>query len=165
MEAIFPMFNKSSISYLSRFGIIASILYCIPVIFFIKDHRFADTWLLYLGSGIFLVTIFAFGIIYGGKTNSQPSKLYNGFVVTTLGVIFSCILILLLTLIFAPGVFGIGSDSDIVRQTPAAISKNNAHGLLFMMLADAVIINFSAGTFSAVMTRSKNEEKKLPSNE
>ena len=70
-----------------------------------------------------------------------------------------------MTLIFAPGVFGIGSSRDVVRQTPAAISKNNGHGLLFMMLADAIIINFCAGTFSAVMTRSKNEEKKLPANE
>ena len=71
-----------------KFGIIASILYCIPVIFFIKDHRYADTWLLYLGSAIFLMCIFVFGIIYGGKMNDRPSKVYNGFIVTTLGLFF-----------------------------------------------------------------------------
>jgi hypothetical protein len=158
-------FNKSSIVYLSRFGIIASALYCIPVIFFLKDQRYTDTWLLYLGSAIFLMCIFIFGIVYGGKIPSQTSKKYNGFIVTTLGVIFSCILILTLTLIFAPGVFNFGSSPDELLQTPAAIAKNNGHSLLFMMLADAIIINFCAGTFAAVMTRSKNEEKKLPANE
>ena len=157
--------NKSTIAYLSRFAIISSVLYSIPVIFFLKDQRYSDTWLLYLGSAIFLMCIFIFGIVYGGKTTNQTSKKYNGFTVTTLGVIFSCILILLLTLIFAPGVFNIGPAPDVMKQTPAAIAKNNGHGLLFMMLADAIIINFCAGTFAAVMTRSKNEEKKLPANE
>lgn len=157
--------NKSSIAYLSRFGIISSVLYCIPVVFFLKDQRYTDTWLLYLGNAIFLMCIFIFGIVYGGKKNNQTSIKYNGFTVTTIGVIFSCILILLITLIFAPGVFNIGSSADLLKQTPAAISKNNGHSLLFMMLADAIIINFCAGTFAAVMTRSKNEEKKLPANE
>jgi len=157
--------NKSSIAYLSRFGIISSVLYCIPVIFFLKDQRYTDTWLLYLGSAIFLVCIFIFGIVYGGKMNNGTSKKYNGFAVTTLGVIFSCILILLLTLIFAPGIFDIGSGHDVLMQTPAAISKNNGHSLLFIMLADAIIVNFSAGAFATVMARSKNEEKKLPANE
>ena len=158
-------FGKSSIGYLSRFGIISSVLYCIPVIFFLKDQRYTDTWLLYLGSALFLMCIFIFGIIYGGKTVNQTSKVYNGSIVTILGVIFSCVLILLLTFIFAPGVLGIGSAPDILEHTPPAVSKTNGHGLLFMMFADAIIINFCAGIFATVMTRSKNEEKKLPPNE
>ena len=157
--------NKSSINYLSRFGIISSVLYCIPVVFFLRDQRYTDTWLLYLGSAIFLICIFIFGIVYGGELPGETSKVYNGVTVTGPVIIFSCILILLLTLILAPGVFDIGSARDEVRQTPAAISKNGTHGLLFMVLADAIIINFCEGTFATVMTRSKNEEKKLRANE
>ncbi len=157
--------DKSSVLYLSRFGIISAVLYCLPVILFLKDRQYTDTWLLYLGSAIFLICIFVFGIVYGGKKNVQSSKKYNGFVVTVLGVIFSCILILLLAFILAPGVFGIGSANDVLQQTPAAITKKNEHGLLFMMLGDAAIVNFCKKIFFAVMTRSKNEEKKLPPNE
>ena len=157
--------NKSSLLYLSRFGIISSVLYCIPVVLFLRDERYTETWLLYLGSAIFLVCIFSFGLMYGGKKNDDPNKIYNGFVVTTLGVIFSCILILLLTLVFAPGVFNIGSANDVLRQTPAALSKNAGHGLLFSMLTNAIIVNFSAGTFASVMARGKNAENKLPPNE
>lgn len=159
------MLKKSSLLYLSRFAIISSILYCIPVIFFLKDHTYSDTWLLYLGSAIFLACIFIFGIIYG-KKNPQPSGNYNGFGVTILGVIFSCFIILILTLLLAPDVFNLGSsNSEVLTQTPAAIGKKNEHGLLFMMLANASIVNFCAGTFATVMTRSKNAEKNLPPNE
>ncbi|MGZ4049298.1 MAG: hypothetical protein ACXVNN_08040 [Bacteroidia bacterium] len=134
------------------------------MILFLKDRRYTDTWLLYLGSAIFLICIFTFGIIYGGKKNDQTFKVYNGFVVTTLGVIFSCVLIFLLTLLFAPGVFNIGSANDVLRQTPPALSKKNSYGLLFTTLANAVIINFCAGTFATVLARGKTEENKLPSN-
>ncbi len=68
------MLNKSSILSLSRFGIISSILYSIPVIFFLKDQRYNDTWFLYLGNAVFLICIFIFGIVYGGKKINQASK-------------------------------------------------------------------------------------------
>lgn len=157
--------TKSNIIYLSRFGIAAAILYTIPLIFFLKDKRFSDTWLLYLASALFMMCIFVFGILYAGKNHADSSQMYNGFIVAILGVIFSCILILLLTLLLTPDVFGIGSANDTLKQTPPAMSKTGTHGILFEMLADALIINFCAGIFSAVMTRSKAEERKLPPNE
>ncbi len=156
---------KPSTLYLSRFGIVLAIAYTIPVIFFLKDRRFSDVWLLYLGSAIFLFLSFVFGIIFGSKNKDNPQKKYNGFTVTIIGVIFSVVLILILTLILAPDVYGIGSANDVLHQTPPAITTSGNHGILFMMLADAIIINFAAGTFSAVIAKSKNEEKKLPSNE
>jgi len=159
------MNNKSRIAYLSRFGIAAGIVYCIPLIFFLKDRRFADTWLLYLGSALFLIITFTFGIVYGSRQNDDPRKSYNGFTVAVLGVIASIILILLLTLLLAPDVYGIGSANDVLHQTPAAMNNTGNHGILFVMLANAVLINLAAGAFSAVMSRGKNAENKLPPNQ
>lgn len=159
------MLNKSSLIYLSRFAIIPAVLYCLPVIFFLKDRRFSDTWLLYVGSGLFLSCIFVFGIMFGGKADKAPHHSYNGFIVTILGVIFSCILILILSLIITPEVFHFGSGNDVLQQTPAAISKSGTHGLLFILLANAIIVNFLGGIFSTVMAKGKNAEKNLPPNE
>jgi hypothetical protein len=156
--------DKSNVIYLSKFGIAAAILYIIPVIFFLKDRRFSDLWLLYLGSALFLLALFSFGIMYAGK-NAGSSKAYNGFVVTISGVVFSCIFILIFTLILAPDVFGIGSANDALRHAAPAIGSSGNHNILFIMIASAVIINFCAGMFSAVMTKSKAEENKLPANE
>jgi hypothetical protein len=157
------MLKRSSIFYLSRFGIFSAVLYCIPVIFFLKDKKFSDTWLLFLGNALFLFSIFIFGAIYSRKKNNKASKVFNGFAVTFAGVIFSCILILLLTLVFAPNVYHIGSSNEVLQQTPAAITKKNEHGLLFIMLANALIGNFFAGTFATTIAKSSAEKEKLPS--
>lgn len=118
-------------------------------------------WLLYLGNAIFLVCLFIFGTIYTVK-EGDSTKSYNGFLVTTLGVIISCIFIFLLIFIFAPGIFNIGHTQGVLQQTPATFSKNNKQGVLFILFANSIIGNFTAGTFSAILTRSKAEEKKLP---
>ncbi len=155
------MFKKPNLIYLSRFAIVSAALYCIPVIFFLKDEKYSQSWLLYLGNAIFLLSIFIFGIIYAFKEGNS-TKTYNGFTVTLLGVVFSCVLVFFLIFIFAPGIFNIGSSTDVLQQTPASIAKNNNHGILFFLFADATIGNFTAGSFSAILTRSKAEEKKLP---
>ena len=159
------MDNKSKIGYLSRFGIAAGIVYSIPLIFFLKDRRFEDTWLLYLGSALFLAVTFTFGMVYGSRKNGNQYRVYNGFMVAILGVISSLILVLLFTLILAPDVYGIGSANDALRQTPAAMNNTGNHGILFVMLTNAALVNFAAGTFSAVMSKSKNAENKLPPNQ
>jgi hypothetical protein len=155
------VFKKKSILYLSRFAIIAAILYCIPVIFFLKSEKFSQTWLLYLGNALFLFCLFIFGILYGSKNNNL-SKRYNGFTVTILGVIFSCILIFVLIFIFAPGIFNIGSSNGVLQQTPAAITKKNNHGIIFILFADAIIGNVTAGSFSTVFAKSESADKSLP---
>lgn len=159
------MLNKTLLKYLSGFAIIPAILYSIPVLIFLKDKRFSDTWLLYVGSALFLCCIFAFGILYGGKKLVVPNHTYNGFVVTILAVIFSCIFILILSLIITPEVFHLGSGNDALRQTPAAITQTGTHGILFILLANALIINFCGGMFSTVMAKGKNAENNLPPNE
>ena len=156
------LFKRSSVSYVSRHGIISAVLYCIPLVFFLQEKKFSGTWLLYLGNALFLFCIFIFGIIFTRKQHNE-SKNFNGFGITLAGVIFSCIIILLLTLVFAPNVYHIGSSNEVLQQTPAAITKKNEHGLLFIMLANALIGNFCAGTFATIIAKSSAEKEKLPS--
>jgi hypothetical protein len=156
--------DKSSIFYLSRFGLIPAILYCVPILFFLKERRFYDTWLLYVGSALFLACIFTFGILYGGKSNNNPDHVYNGYAVTMLGVIFSCIIILLLSALLTPEVFSTGTGNEALQQTPGSITRSGEHGMLFMLLANAILINFFGGIFSTVMTKGEIAEKNLPPN-
>lgn len=155
------MLKRSSIVYLSRFSIFSAALYCIPVVFFLKDEKYSDTWLLFLGNALFLFCIFILGVINSREKNNNAS--FNGFTITIIGVIFSCIIILLLTLVFAPNVYHIGSSSEVLQRTPAAITQKNQHGLLLMMLANAIIGNFCAGTFAALIAKSTFQKEKLPS--
>lgn len=157
------MLKRSSIFYLSRFSIFSAVLYCIPVVFFLRDKKFSDTWLLFLGNALFLFSIFVFGAIYARKKNNETATVFNGFAVTFIGVIFSCILILLLAFVFAPNVYHLGSSNEVLQQTPSAITKKNEHGLLFIMLSNALIGNFCAGSFATIIAKSSAEKEKLPS--
>jgi hypothetical protein len=149
------MLNNKTFRYLNRFAIVLAIAYIIPVIFFLKDRRFSDTWLLYVGSGLFLVISFLFGILYGhGNADGSPIP-YNGFTVAILGVIFSVILIILFTLLLAPDIFGIGVHHAF-RQMPPEMTPNWPGRILFILIFDAVVMNFAAGTFSALMTKGLN---------
>ncbi len=154
----FIMFKKTELVNLSKYAIIPAVLYCIPLIFFIKNETYTQTWLLYFGNALFLACIFIFGVIENRKKNTNSSIPYNGWTVTIIGVSFSCILILLFLLAFY-----IGSTREVLQQTPAAISHKNTHGLLFMLFANALMGNFAAGAFATLMAKSASQKDQVAS--
>lgn len=143
--------NRVSFLKHGKYGILPALLFCIPIIFFIKDEQFSQAWLLYLGNALFLVYIFLFVLNYSKISNEKLSGLNAGFAVTFIGIFFSLILTIICILIFAPGLFNIGSANQTLHDTPAALPSNNDHGVLLMLLADIVIGNVVAGSFASVM--------------
>ena len=152
------MLKRSSVFHLSSFSLLSAGLYCIPVIFFLKDKKFSESWLLFLGNALFLFCIFILAAIYSRKNNNDQKK-FNGFTITFTGVILSCIMILLLALVYVPDVYHAGFSNTVLRQSPPTIP----HGLLFMILANALIGNFCAGTFATIIAKSAAEKENLPS--
>ncbi|MEP6949696.1 MAG: hypothetical protein ABI863_10500 [Ginsengibacter sp.] len=147
------MAKKLAFINLIKYGILPAISYCIPVLFFIREDTYSDTWLLYLGNGLFLACMFILGVVYNRKKNINGSVSYNGWVITVISVVLACILILVLLVLFAPGVYHISSTSEIFQQAPAAISKKGSGALLFMLFANAIIGNFCAGTFATLIAK------------
>ena len=154
----YVMLKRSSVFHLSSFSLLSAGLYCIPVIFFLKDKKFSESWLLFLGNALFLFCIFILAAIYSRKNNNDQKK-FNGFTITFTGVILSCIMILLLALVYVPDVYHAGFSNTVLRQSPPTIP----HGLLFMILANALIGNFCAGTFATIIAKSAAEKENLPS--
>jgi hypothetical protein len=113
---------------------------------------YSETWLLYLGNALFLFYIFIFGIFYSKRPGSQTLSLNSGLAVTFDGIFFSCVLVVLSILVFAPGLFGIGSSDHILKNTPAALPDNHSHGIIFIIFASATIGNFAAGSFSSILS-------------
>src|SRR6476620_2218965 len=124
------MLKKISLHFI-KYSILPAILYIIPLIIFMLDKTFSETWLLFLGNALFLCYIFAFGVYYAKQQNKITSPLNAGLAVTLTGIIFTCILVLMVILIFAPGVFHIGSSRPL-EDTPAALPNKNSHGVIFM---------------------------------
>ena len=153
--------KRKSVLSLSKYGIIAAVLYCIPLIFFIKSDKFSSTWLLYLGNALFLFYSFIFVAFFAEKNDSEISPLNAGMTVTITGIIFSCILSLVCVLLFAPGLFHIGTGNEVLEKTPAALPTNNSHGIWILIFANVIIGNITAGTVGSVLARSATQKRKV----
>ena len=144
-----------------KYSILPAILYIIPLIIFILDKTFTQAWLLYLGNALFLCYIFVFGVYYAKQQNNRTSPLSAGLAVTLIGIIFTCILVLVVIVIFAPGMFHIGSSIQALENTPAALPNKNSHGVIFMLFSSAIIGNFTAGSVSSVLAAGATKHTKM----
>ncbi len=157
------MFKKFPL-YLSRYSVIPAILYIIPVIFYLRDESFSQTWLLYLGNAFFLSYLFIFEFLFFRQQHNTSSPVNAGFAVTISGIIFSCIFIILAVAILAPALFQIGSSHETFSSKPPAFSQKTHFGIWFILFANATIGNFVAGSFSAVLSAALIKQNKLPGN-
>ncbi len=144
----------------SRHGILPALLFCVPIIFFIKDEQFSQAWLLYLGNALFLFCIFILVLTWPKTGKEKISPLNAGFSATFAGIIFSIILSIICILIFAPGLFDIGSANQTLHDTPAALPSKYDHGVLLMLLGDIVVGNVVAGSFASVMASASMRRNK-----
>jgi cobalamin synthase len=143
------------------YAIISSIVYLIPAIIFIEKETFAAIWLLYLGNAFFLVSIFAFMLIYKAPSNKNTAKLFmlfSGHIVTVMAIILSCVLLLIIILVVKPSFFETSVQKNITRA-PA-----NTNGLTFSLYVDAIFGNMAAGSFASIITSfaSRSKYKQTP---
>jgi uncharacterized membrane protein len=137
-----------------KFAALAAIVYCIPVIFFLRGGDYTDAWLLYIGNFLFLfpIMLFLFRFNWQRKQNaSSVSMLSAGHITTAIGVIMSCILCLILMLIMVPGYLQSGTADKVLQDAPANMVDDKTNGLSFMVFADAIFGNVSTGSFISII--------------
>ena len=148
--------------YLSKYSIVPAVLYIVPAIIFLRDETFSQTWLLYVGNALFLCYVFLFELLLFNRQHITNSSITAGLAVTITGVIISCVLVLLCTLLFAPGLFHLGSSGIGLTNKPPALAQKSTFPIWFILFATATIGNFSAGAFSSIMTGTVLKDKSVP---
>jgi hypothetical protein len=148
--------------YLIKHSILSAIFYIIPVVIFIKNEKFSETWLLYLGNALFLFYVFIFVVYYGKQQNIKTSPIMAGLAITLIGIIFSCVLALAAIFIFAPGVFDIGTLNHALQNTPPTFSAKHSHGIIFILFANATIGNFTTGSVASLLSWAATKQTKTP---
>jgi hypothetical protein len=76
--------------------------------------------------------------------------LIAGHITSVLGVILSVILSLIILVLFVPGLFSSTPDT-VLEKAPAMGDTGNTHGLVFMVLLNAIIGNIAAGSFASLV--------------
>jgi len=137
-----------------KYSIVPAIIASVPAIFFIKDDKFTQTWLLYLGDGIFLFSIITIMLIMSRKTHYEAatgSLLIAGHTITVFGIIVICLITFILLLFYVPDLFHLGNTKEVLKQAPANIVFDKTHGLLYILFVNAVIGTFAAGSFATLI--------------
>src|SRR3954468_4361001 len=149
------MLDRASLLLYFKHSLFCALLASIPMIFFVRDAKFTETWLLYLGDGLFLFSLFISLILLSKKVGDNASTGYMlmaGHAVTVIAVIIISLITFIVLLVYAPGLLNMGDAYKTLKQAPANTVEDNTRGLLFILFVNAVIGTFSAGSFTSVVT-------------
>jgi amino acid transporter len=144
---------------------IAAVAFCIPVFFYINMANYTETWLLYLGSFLFLVVMW-FDTTYEnkrrGENESMVTMVFATNVTTIVGIIFSCIICFIMLSVLVPNYLGAGNAEKVMVREPASSIDDKTNGLSFKVFMAATVINFCAGAFVGIIlpfTAKRNQTK------
>jgi len=135
------------------FAVIAAIVYCIPVFFFIREANYTQSWLLYVGNFLFLFVIVAFLVSFNRKRNENAGSVTMvaaGHITTIMGILSALVLSALLLVIFIPGIFH-AEAGKVLQNAPANTEHGNTNGLVFKVFANAIVGNMATGSFVSIM--------------
>lgn len=148
------MFKKVNWLPYIKFGMLAALIYCIPVYFFLRDAVFQEAWLLYFGNLLFLIVIVAFLFNFNHKRKENAGTvvmLTAGHITTGIGIILACLFSFIMLWIFIPDIFQPGMTDKVLKSAPANTVEDKTSGLAFMVFANAIVGNVSAGSFVSIV--------------
>ena len=148
------MFTIKNLRKYLPYSAISVFLYAIPATIFVFRANFTSAWLLYLGNFLFLFGI-AYSIWQMNRTRNEDagavSLVIGGHITTVMGILIACLFMLLIMALVIPGFFHAGYAFKVLQKAPANIVEDNTNGLRFMVVANAIVGNMSAGSFVSII--------------
>jgi hypothetical protein len=150
-----PLLNKQHLRQYLLYGSAAALVYIIPYLIFLIQNEYENFYILFIGSGLFMLAIF----IYTLKLIRQPydkkrtlSMIFAGHFATITGVLIAAVLVVIIFLFFFPNVFTTTQPDKIVEDLPAAMRSDKPSGVLFPILFITTLGNFGVGSFISLIT-------------
>ena len=155
MFMINPLLNKQHLRQYLLYGLAAAVVYIIPYIIFLIRNDYENFYLLFVGSGLFMLAIF----IYTLKLIRQPydkkrtlSMIFAGHFATITGVLIAAFLVITILSLFFPHLFTTTYADKIVKDLPPAMRSGKPSGVLFPILFITTLGNFGVGSFISLIT-------------
>lgn len=155
-----PVTNNRHIREYIVYGIIAAVLYLLPVLYLLFQNKYQNLYMLFIGNALFMATIFYYeyyliGHPYDGKR--AVSMLMAGLLATLTGLIIAGVIVTILMFILFPHLFSQHAANDVLSQANSAAKTPYPSGFLFMILLDVVLGNASVGAFASILTSYVNK--------
>ena len=166
------MFKK--INWLSSFrsATIAALLFCIPAFIYIKRADFTTSWVLFMGSILFLFAMAFFTFRENKKRGGNESTVtlvFAAHVTTIIGVLIACAVCFLLLVLLVPGYLQPAPAQKLLVNEPASVVMDKTNGLSFNLFLAATVLNFAGGSiagitvpFYAKRNQTKDNREPLP---
>lgn len=148
------MFKKEYASQYLKFGALAAFLFCVPMVIFVASAKFANTYLLYVGNVLFLLSIVFFMLSFNkkkGEDTSTQTMIAAGHITTLTGIIFSVLVSIIAIIVFLPDVFGLSGTDRVLQNAPASTGTGDTHGMVFMLFMNSILGNLVAGSVPSIL--------------
>jgi multisubunit Na+/H+ antiporter MnhC subunit len=167
-----PLYNRKHIIEYLLYGLFAAIVYIIPVLFFLKDSRYENFYYLYIGNALFagMITWHAFQLLYRPYDGKRSvTMLVAGNLTVLTGILICCIFIWIAMFMYSPELFSKTATANILRDAPPTIQPHMPAQLSFMLMLNAIVVNFGTGAFVSVIMsyagkRNQTKDKPTPLN-
>lgn len=137
-----------------KYSILPSIIASVPMVFFIRDPTFSQTWLLYLGDAFFLFSMIVVMLVLSKNAQNNAGTgalLIAGHTITISSIILICVITFIMLLIYIPDLLITGNTQKALKQTPPNMVLDKTHGLMFVLFMNAVFGTGTAGSFASII--------------
>lgn len=149
-----PFINKQHLKDYLIYGGMAALFYLVFLFYHLKADDYKSAYLLYIGNVAFAIPI----LLYNLKLIKRPyhkeravAMSGSAHIATAMGTLLSVVLGALLMLSFHPNIFSTTPSTDALTNAPSNTSMDRPAGWLFMVCINALLINFSVGSFISLM--------------
>lgn len=150
-----PLFDSRHFMEYFLFGLTAAFLYCSMFYLHIREKDYESSYLLYIGNALFCLPILIYNIRLFGKPYDKKrtvTMLIASHLASLVGTILSIIFSIILMLIFYPNMLSSAPDGSGMANAPEMTQMHRPSRWLFMIVINALLLNFSAGSFISIVT-------------
>lgn len=147
------MFRKIDWHSTVIWAAVAAFIWTVPAFIYTRQGDYSQSWLLYLGTGLFFFTMALYTVresFKRGGNESTVALVFASHVTTIVAILMCCVVVLLLLATLVPGYFSQGQADKILVDEPPQILNDRTHGLSFHLFVSATLLNFFGGSIAGV---------------
>jgi hypothetical protein len=147
------MFSKVNWRSTIIAGAIAALLYCITAFIYIQQADYTQSWILFLGAGLFFFTMAIHTVKESRKRGGNESTValvFESHVTTIVGIILSSVICFILLSILVPGYLEPGITDKVLANEPRDSIADKTNGLSFNVFIGATVLCFSGGSIAGI---------------
>ncbi|HEX7691281.1 MAG TPA: hypothetical protein VF408_02770 [Sediminibacterium sp.] len=164
-----PLFNRYHLREYIIFGGAGALLYSATIWYFLARARYADSWIVFIGNGLFMLMIIWYALRLTTRRNDYKSvwkMLMAGHLAALVGITFCVIFCMILCFIYIPGFMSGDSKDAFLQKAPEGMNVDNS-GTLLQIFLPATIGNFGSAAFmslviSYVLKPNQTKDKAAP---